>query len=296
MDLKNLQCFVAVAEQLNFSRAAESLFLSQPSLSIRIKALEEELNTVLFIRTHQQVYLTAQGAALLPEIRDILQRVENLPSYLQKAPADETARPMKLVIGLDPQEDRTDLPVIDAAFASFRRKYPHVGIEYISIQDDNFEQLLSDGELDICLKVMGPPDKLPANCSAIPLMTEPIVLYAEGVDDVPDSEIFNERVLLTLESGDMWNKLCTGWLNTQKISYKRKIVHNTQSLLMNIKSMNGAAFVPKSYAESLNKGAGRLYEFPIPNSDAILTAIWNKYNVKEPIQMIVNELSAAVQG
>ena len=43
MDLKNLHCFIAVAEQLNFSRAAESLFLSQPSLSIRIKALEDEL-------------------------------------------------------------------------------------------------------------------------------------------------------------------------------------------------------------------------------------------------------------
>ena len=55
MDLKNLHCFIAVAEQLNFSRAAESLFLSQPSLSIRIKALEDELHTKLFHRTHQEV-------------------------------------------------------------------------------------------------------------------------------------------------------------------------------------------------------------------------------------------------
>ena len=182
MDLKNLRCFVAVAEQLNFSRAAESLFLSQPSLSIRIRALEDELHTRLFNRTHQQVYLTAEGAALLPEVRDILQRIDALPTYLQKAPAEDKEVPSTLIIGWDPQEDRTDLPVINAAFSKIQNENPRIHIEYVIFQEETFEQSLLDGAIDICLKVMSPLDKLSAQFSAMPLMTEPIVLYAEGVD------------------------------------------------------------------------------------------------------------------
>ncbi len=295
MDLKNLHCFIAVAEQLNFSRAAESLFLSQPSLSIRIKALEDELHTKLFHRTHQQVYLTAEGAALLPEVRDILQRLDALPTYLQKVPAEDKEVPSTLIIGWDPQEDRTDLPVINAAFSKIQDENPHIHIEYVIFQQESFEQSLSDGNIDICLKIMNPADKLPSQFSAMPLMTEPIVLYAEGVDDVPISEIFNARTLLLLDSGDQWNNLCLNWLNTQKISYTSRLVQNTQSLLMNIKSMSGAAFVPKSYAESINKGRGKLYEFPIPNASATLAAVWNKYNIKGAIQLVINELSAAVR-
>ena len=294
MDLKTLQCFVAVAEQLNFSRAAKSLYLSQPSLSIRIKSLEEELNAPLFLRTHQQVYLTAEGAALLPEVRDILNRIDALPIFLQESLAAKTDAAASLVIALDPQEDRTELPVIDIALANFRKKNPHVSIEYISITDDNFEDLLTNNTVDICIKVLKPNEKLSSPFSAIPLLEEPIVLYAEDTNGVTASEIFATRELLILDSGDTWNKLCTNWLNAQKLRYTTRIVHSTRSLLLNIKSGSGAAFLPKTYAENLNKGNGTLYEIPIPNASACLTAIWNKYNVKEPIQIIVNELSAAV--
>ena len=57
MDIKSMRCFLAVAETLNFSRAAESIYLSQPALSLRINAMEDELGAKLFLRTRQQVYL-----------------------------------------------------------------------------------------------------------------------------------------------------------------------------------------------------------------------------------------------
>ncbi|MET8796116.1 LysR family transcriptional regulator [Nocardia sp. NPDC004568] len=66
---RDLRYFAAVAEQLNFTRAAESLFVSQPALSKQIRALERQLGAPLFDRDGRSVRLTPVGEALLPHAR-----------------------------------------------------------------------------------------------------------------------------------------------------------------------------------------------------------------------------------
>ena len=61
MNLQQLQCFIHVAERLNFSKAAESLYLSVPTVTHHIKSLEEEVKTQLFYRSSRVVKLTANG-------------------------------------------------------------------------------------------------------------------------------------------------------------------------------------------------------------------------------------------
>ncbi|HEY4721083.1 MAG TPA: LysR family transcriptional regulator, partial [Anaerolineae bacterium] len=76
MELRHLVYFVAVAERLNFSRAAEALHVAQPGISQQIHALEHELGAPLFERAGRRVYLTDAGHALLPHARQILSAVE----------------------------------------------------------------------------------------------------------------------------------------------------------------------------------------------------------------------------
>ena len=76
MDLRNLRYFVVVAEELNITRAAEKLHMSQPPLSAQIKSLEEELDTVLFIRGKRRLKLTESGQLFYRRAKEILSLAE----------------------------------------------------------------------------------------------------------------------------------------------------------------------------------------------------------------------------
>ena len=89
--LRNLRYFVAVAEELHFSRAAQRLHVSQPALSKQIRQLERELHLPLFRRDRRRVELTAAGATLLPLVRQLLRDWEEA-SGTAAAQASEEAR------------------------------------------------------------------------------------------------------------------------------------------------------------------------------------------------------------
>lgn len=82
MDLRTLYYFVAVAEELNITRAAERLCISQPPLSSQIKNLEQELNTILFIRGKRHLQLTDSGKLLYRRAKEILSLADKATSEI----------------------------------------------------------------------------------------------------------------------------------------------------------------------------------------------------------------------
>jgi DNA-binding transcriptional LysR family regulator len=143
MDLRQLACFVAVAEELNFSRAANRLHMTQPPLSRQIARLEAELGTRLLDRSSQSVVLTAGGSALLPEARRMLALASAAPDIVRRASRGETG---KLAIGFVGSTIYTSVP---ALVGRFRQRYP--GVEVTLQQHTVARQvaMLLNGDIDV---------------------------------------------------------------------------------------------------------------------------------------------------
>jgi len=142
-DLHVIRSFVAVAEQQSFGRAAESLNLAQPSLSLQIKKLERELGVQLFRRTSRSVELTDAGAALLAEARALLAQARIAIDTAQNAGRGEIG---KLTIGF---YDSAPLIIVPELLGRFHSRYPKVHLDFVELSTRQQLARLARGEIDI---------------------------------------------------------------------------------------------------------------------------------------------------
>jgi DNA-binding transcriptional LysR family regulator len=143
MELRQLSSFVAVAEELHFRRAAERLHLAQPSVSQQIRRLEAELGVQLFQRNRRGATLTAAGAALLPEARELLARAGQAAGLARATGTGERGR---LRISLTRSLTGG---IAGAIVDGYRARYPEVEID-LSVGNTmlHMEQLLA-GDIDV---------------------------------------------------------------------------------------------------------------------------------------------------
>lgn len=153
MELQQLRYAIAVAEEKNFTRAAERCFVVQSSLSHQIKALEHELGVTLFARSSRRVELTAAGDAFLVHARASLDAAERAAS--EAAAANGQIRGT-LTVGVIPTVTAIDIP---AALGQFHRTHPHVRISLRGGGSDEFIDAISAGRMDVA--VLGLPDSTP---------------------------------------------------------------------------------------------------------------------------------------
>jgi DNA-binding transcriptional LysR family regulator len=123
MDTRQLEYFVTVAEELNFTRAAERLFAVQSTVSAGVRALEHELGEALFMRSTKRVALTPAGEALLPDARAALAAVERVRGSAAQTRAGIRGR---LRVGIFSQLTFLDLA---ALFGDFHALYPLVDLQ-----------------------------------------------------------------------------------------------------------------------------------------------------------------------
>jgi DNA-binding transcriptional LysR family regulator len=145
MDPRKLRYFLAVAEELHFGRAARRLNISQPPLSMQIRALEDELGTLLFSRDRRNVALTEAGRVLLAEARNVLLQIEHARNAVQCAARGEVGH---LAIGFITPVEYNVLP---ALLENFRRSYPGISLTLREVLSDRQLVELESGMLDVGL-------------------------------------------------------------------------------------------------------------------------------------------------
>jgi len=125
LDIRQLECFVAVAEELHFRRAGERLGLSQSALSERVSALEHELGARLFFRTTRQVSLTQAGSEFVQDANRILADIEKAVSNVRHT-AESDLRHIR-VSGVDEAISM----LLPKALLAFRRTDPKVHVQVL---------------------------------------------------------------------------------------------------------------------------------------------------------------------
>ena len=124
MEIRQLQAFVAVADEGHFGRAAARLHLSQPPLSQRIQALEAGLGVALLLRGRSGVRLTAAGAALLPQARALLEQLQRATELARRAGSGASG---SLALGFAGSMPFTE--AMPRLLRDFRRRWPEVELQ-----------------------------------------------------------------------------------------------------------------------------------------------------------------------
>lgn len=147
MELRHLRYFVAVAEVLNFTKAATRLRVAQPALSRQIRDLEAELGAPLLERGPRFVKLTDAGLAFLPEAQAVLLRAEEAVQAVRAVANGERGQ---IHVGYAPSPTVELLP---SALHAFQNLAPGVRVNLHDLSSEEMLRGLHEGKLDLCLMV-----------------------------------------------------------------------------------------------------------------------------------------------
>jgi len=187
MQMRHLECFLAVAEELHFTRAAQRLHLSQPPLSRHIKELEEELGVTLFQRTRRSVTLTDAGKAYEQRVHSILSQLEQAREEARRIQRGEMGT---LTIGFVGALAYEFLPGL---LRRYRARMPKVHLVLRDLVPAEQIEALAVGRIDVGFAGIRPDD-----CG--PEVAHRVLRRERMVAALPDSHPLAKRKRIPLEA------------------------------------------------------------------------------------------------
>ncbi len=200
MDLHRLKCFIAVAEELHFGRAA-GVHLTQPAVSLQIRGLEQELGVQLFFRTNRRVTLTDVGIEFLAHAHDLLAHSDEIVRTIRRS---DSKRPAKLVIGATPPA----VYCLGAAIVeSLRRLLPSTEVVLKALTTEQQEEALIVGHIQA--GIVHPP-MAEKNIRLLPvgsarfMLAIPQAHRLAGTEALALSELRGERIIMFPRAISPW--------------------------------------------------------------------------------------------
>lgn len=145
MTFNQLKYFHAVCRHNNISKAAEELYVSQPSVSIAIKELEEELHEKLFVRSNNKLYFTEAGMKLYKMAEDLLAHMTLIENSFNKEYSDSQL----LKIGIFPDLTKWAFPYIDKVIEKLSKKYKDIDVELYQTSGEDMIRMVANNNVDL---------------------------------------------------------------------------------------------------------------------------------------------------
>jgi LysR family transcriptional regulator, transcriptional activator of the cysJI operon len=254
MELKNIEAFLKVVEKGSFSAAANALYISQPTISVRIQQLERDLNCTLFERDNgKKTELTFSGKTVYPYFQEAFQLIENGKSRLEEKPDI----PKQIKISCTHHMGVEILPeILKILYESFP------GIEF-PIEISSTEQITEDietGKVDIGFAYLNPKEKHP-DLSSIKISNEKNILVCAPehrltkVDKVVPADLENERIIV-YNREFVTTKIISEFLEKNHLKEHKEVeISNIGWLKMMVRKGLGIAFLQETIVkEELKNG------------------------------------------
>ncbi|MGP0584589.1 cidABC operon transcriptional activator CidR [Paenibacillus timonensis] len=179
MDIRQMQVLIEVARQRSFTKAAEAMYITQPTISKTIKAMEEELGVVLFDRVGKKIELTDAGRIIVTQAQQIVTSFQNLMAELDDL---RNLKKGHLRIGLPPMVGASFFPKV---IGEFHQRYPDITIQLFEDGAKKVEQDVAGGLLDVGVVVL---PTVEAELSCFPFVEEKLNLVVHPSHPLAERE------------------------------------------------------------------------------------------------------------
>ena len=295
VEIRQLEYFVAVAERLNFSRAAEQLYVSQPLLSQQIADLEEQLGVTLLVRNRRSVKLTNAGIALLREAKFILERVNGTRKIVQDA-ANGIGLGGTLRVGYEQVVDRS---LIAHTSFRFKQAFPEVDVALSVRNSASLAYMLSEGELDLGFTLQ-PDEKLSPQFDRLVVALDRLSLFVATplATDHFDMEYLKRMVreyqIYALDRDSKGINSIIHVLSTVSVTPQFIFLESIDDIIVAVEAGTGIGFLPyRRIKECLQLGSITAYPLSeMDYSEIGITVIWNKNNSNPLIRNFISNIAA----
>ncbi|WP_210129168.1 LysR family transcriptional regulator [Staphylococcus sp. GDY8P38P] len=264
MEIKDFKIFQSVSQHQSISKAAKSLNYVQSHVTFRIKQLEQELNTQLFLRHNKGTTLTKDGEKFQIYVEKILATLNEIEHDFDK---QETSSG-KIDIGI--VETITKLPML---LSMFRKNSPHVSLSLHTDVTANISKKIVNQNLD-CGFVTG--FKHHHHINKVELFKEKLVLISGT--EMTQLEDITSAVFLVFKNGCNYRRNLEAWLKSENTKKPTLIEFGTmETIIGSVKSGIGISLIPKSSVQNdLENGSLYSYELPDKYSNISTDFIWNR--------------------
>jgi len=297
MTITQLQYVLAVAEHKNFTLAAEKCFVTQPTLSMQIQKIEEELKILIFDRTKKPIQLTEIGQKIVNQAKNIVSEAGKIKDIVefQKGFIGGEFR-----LGIIPTIMPTLLPMF---LNNFIKKYPKVELIIEELNTDEIIARLKNGHLDAAIAATPLEDE---KIKEIVLYYEPFVAYIPSSNSISQkheievSDLNLDEILL-LQDGHCFRDGILNLCKNQQISSKNSFQIESGSFETLIKLADeglGITLLPYLHTLDLkDKDKLKLKEFKEPKPAREVSLIYPKSELKiHIIDALKNTISGVVKG